>query len=56
MQDKVHVILHWDVDGEYEPPDDDDDESCETFWTEEEYEAWEQEWHPEWSLPSSVPE
>lgn len=43
------------------PPDDDDDDvNPEAYYgydfhTEEEYEAWEREWHPEWSepLPSS---
>ena len=50
-------MLHWDDDGEYEPPDDDDDDEDDgTFWTEEEYEAWEREWHPEWSLPATRPE
>lgn len=43
------------------PPDDDDDDvNPEAYYgydfhTEEEYEAWEREWHPEWSEPSALP-
>lgn len=48
--------MYWDDDGEYRAPDDDDDDAGETFWSEEEYEAWEREWHPEWSLPATRPE